>query len=305
MEIVKKRIRSLSQYFKEINEGDFVVIGKKFSEIPNLNLLQKIGFTESLEEGETLIPYIFGRKTKKNVEGIFIPLKDEPKERFSVSYWAKPYGIHSEKMITYTRERYQKKHIPGMEVKMSIGIDQDGDKYILTSPIEYIDKNKEEILLSINIFLEIFGSCKLLNNNLCSILPENIKELNWEILPAGLNPWNKIIDYFEGTIFKSKKISTIEVYRKRIKLFDSLGLVPVAKGKAGLLGYIISKCPNKDEYILENFNYGNATYVFDANYEDLSKLTKKEIIDSGLYIDRITHTKSWEEDIKKIINFKL
>ena len=48
---------------------------------------------------------------------------------------------------------------------------------------------------------------------------------------------------------------------------------------------------------------GNATYVFEENWEELSKLTKAEIIRGKLQKDRIIHRENWDHYIIRL--FKL
>jgi len=71
-------------------------------------------------------------------------------------------------------------------------------------------------------------------------------------------------------------------------------------GNAGFHGYIIFGFKKKNFYILESVHLGNATYVFGKNWEELSKLTKKEILDEGLQEKRIIHKRSWENQIRNL-----
>ena len=52
--------------------------------------------------------------------------------------------------------------------------------------------------------------------------------------------------------------------------------------------------------ILENMHYGNATYIFEGSFEEnrFRYLTKKDILDQNLHINRIIHDSSWQQDIE-------
>jgi hypothetical protein len=52
--------------------------------------------------------------------------------------------------------------------------------------------------------------------------------------------------------------------------------------------------PEENIYVVESAFYGNATYVFRQDWEQLSQLTKAEIITGSLHTDRIIHTQGWE-----------
>ena len=41
-------------------------------------------------------------------------------------------------------------------------------------------------------------------------------------------------------------------------------------------------------------------YVFDKNWLEFSKLTKKEILDRNLHIKRIIHKDGWEKEVDEL-----
>ena len=69
-------------------------------------------------------------------------------------------------------------------------------------------------------------------------------------------------------------------------------------GKAGFNGYV--GFVFKEFTILESLIYGNAIYVFDKNWLEFSKLTKKEILDRNLHIKRIIHKEGWEKEVEEL-----
>lgn len=58
--------------------------------------------------------------------------------------------------------------------------------------------------------------------------------------------------------------------------------------------------PNKDLYVLESMELNNATYIFKSDWQELSKISKKQIIDGNLHYKRIIHSPQWEEKIKNL-----
>ena len=71
---------------------------------------------------------------------------------------------------------------------------------------------------------------------------------------------------------------------------------------AGFNGYVIMGFTKKNLYLLESAYYGNATYIFDEDWRDLSKMTKAKILNENLQKDRIIHREGWEENIKELLN---
>ena len=47
--------------------------------------------------------------------------------------------------------------------------------------------------------------------------------------------------------------------------------------------------------------YGQATYVFDRDWEKVSKLTKKQIIDNNIAKARLIHNNSWKSEVAKLL----
>ena len=63
--------------------------------------------------------------------------------------------------------------------------------------------------------------------------------------------------------------------------------------------YLFSR--KKHLVLMENMIYGNATYVFRDNWEELSKLSKAEIIKNNLQDKRFVHRESWPYQISALL----
>ena len=66
-------------------------------------------------------------------------------------------------------------------------------------------------------------------------------------------------------------------------------------------GQVIFGFPHKNLHILESMYFGNATYVFDERWEELSKMTKAEILDQRLQTDRVIHEEGWENRVRNLL----
>ena len=67
---------------------------------------------------------------------------------------------------------------------------------------------------------------------------------------------------------------------------------------ANYLAYLF---PDRDLVLMESLEHGNATYVFDGNWEEFSQLTKAEILSQGLQKDRLIHSKGWENRLAEVL----
>jgi hypothetical protein len=57
-----------------------------------------------------------------------------------------------------------------------------------------------------------------------------------------------------------------------------------------------------DIVILENIRYGNAIYIFKRDWEELSKLSRTELLNmQNEYILRIIHTSNWKNNVNNTI----
>lgn len=72
-------------------------------------------------------------------------------------------------------------------------------------------------------------------------------------------------------------------------------------GNGGFHGYLVFVFKKKGLVLMENMIYGNATYVFRDNWEELSKLSKAEIIQNNLQEKRLVHRGSWPMQIGSIL----
>lgn len=53
--------------------------------------------------------------------------------------------------------------------------------------------------------------------------------------------------------------------------------------------------------VLESVYPNNVTYVFGKNWEELSKLTKAEILNGNLQDVRIIHNNNWQQEIRNML----
>lgn len=57
-----------------------------------------------------------------------------------------------------------------------------------------------------------------------------------------------------------------------------------------------------DLVVFENIRWGNAIYVMFEDWEDLSKLSRTELIASDHSFERVVHRDGWERRLRAIVN---
>lgn len=307
MIINKKRIRSLASYVKEIPENHNLVIAVAVSDIVK-NSPQDIGFSDSLELGEKVLPAVVGNVTRFNSEGKEVPLKDQPMEthyRQQEWTWKEFRGRYDfeekSKIVEIPYERFPRKAVPPPSIELGIAFDTAGTKIIVADPIKLCCENEETLVHVVNMFLEAFGICEIRNGELDAIIRSPIKRLNWNVLPKGQKPWGTLKPLLQPIIDGQSGGNKV-VIEKRFEEINSFDPEFVAVGQAGFSGYIVFGFPEADLYVLESTQTNNATYVLENNWEYLSGLTKGEIIQNNLHKERVVHRENWFEEIGRVLS---
>ncbi|MPN13124.1 hypothetical protein SDC9_160444 [bioreactor metagenome] len=120
--------------------------------------------------------------------------------------------------------------------------------------------------------------------------------LNWKVLPKGEYPWGKLEPIVKQRV-AGMSVNNRMIITNRFEKISSKKPDFVAFGAGGFSDYTVFGFQQKSIYILESMRTGNAIYVFEKDWEELSKLTKKEILDNDLHKARIIHKENWEREL--------
>lgn len=305
MKITKKRIHNLKNNLPINLLGKVIVPAIIFDITEDKNKILTLGFSEKMEIGETVLPRAIGPVSLFNSEGKEIPDKTKPKEtkyREIQWCWKQWAGRGQTKTVCDFRlvpyERWQRNFITPPSIELTIS-KIEGNKIFITAPAITVSSHKTSAVHIINLFLEIFGSCDILNENQAPII-KTTKTLNWTILPPGKRPWveqKKLLQPLLDLIIDKR---TKPVVQARLEDMNSLQPEFTAIGNQGFSGYVVFGFPNKNIYVLESAFYGNAIYIFNNDWEKTSKKTKAEILNAKLQVDRITHSGERINWLKKI-----
>lgn len=308
MIIRKRRIRRVEKYFGFITLGTNIALG--LSEINRfVDKLNQCGFSEALEIGEKVLPSAsLGPVSGFNAEGKYVKHKDQPMEtayRMVEWHWTEFRGRYDTEEMTDWRDvpypRYPRTYIPAPSVELRIAATAQGLPVLIADQIEYNEDRYDMICHTVNLFLEIFGECQIFGDDLEQIIHSPIKRLNWKILPSGNYPWERLEDHLRPMIEQARQ-GNKAVIEDRFKTINSYNPDFHAVGQAGFYGYVIFGFPTKGIFVLESIFTGNATYVFDENWEELSKMTKAEILSEHLQRDRFVHLRGWHDRISGLLS---
>lgn len=294
--IDKKRINKTDNYLVGIKESEEFFVGAQL-DIISRSKSQEIGFTSNLENGEQALPKIIGPVSRFNANGSFIKLKELPMEtryrEIAVKDW---HGNYHYVDVPY--QRYQRKMIdpPAIEIKIVL---INNIKYFVSPLLVKNESNTPKIKHVINLFLELFGSCETLD---ASFKPTwfsiPTKKVNWQILPEGEYPWHRL-SKIAGNI-ASSSAGKAKLQTHCVEAILKHKPAELIYGTGGFRGYLIFRFPKKKIFVMENLLYGNATYIFENNWEQFSQMTKAEIINNQLQKDRLEHRVGWEDRIRRL-----
>lgn len=308
MFIRKKRIRSLSSNVRGVKHGEKIIISVRCEDKHKKALLVG-GFTEQLEVGEKVLPTPIGARSRFNANGEYVPDKTKPMEtayRQAEWTWQEFRGRYDSeersKIVDIPYQRYPRVFYEPPSIEFEIAHDSDGNKRVVSPQFVY-DAEDKALLHTINLFLEYFGECELLNDELEAVFHAPFKKLNWEILPKGKRPWHKLEPLLRPVISRQSEGNQI-VINKRLATINEYEPEFVAVGKAGFSGYLIFGFPSLNIFVLESTEVNNATYVLDKNWEEISGLTKAEILREDLHKDRVIHRESWFKNICGLLKTK-
>lgn len=304
MLIKKRRVRNLEANLPVVQQGDTVVFAIPLTE-ECAGTLAQLGFTDNRETGETVLPTPQGPVSQYNAEGKYIKHKDQPKEiayrqmEWTWIEWHGPDEVEQSDIVDVPYERYPRTFLPPPSIELSIVTNAQGERLVVSPPYEYGTDN-EIMIHVINLFLELFGQCHVLTEDLNEIILAEVRRLNWRILPPGRRPWAELRSQVEEVI-KQQPRGNQPVIMKRLETINNYGPEFVAIGQAGFNGYLIFGFPAHKLYVLESTQVNNATYVFAEDWEELSRKTKAEILNHDLQEDRIIHRKTWFYRVRTLL----
>lgn len=306
MILTGNRIRTLSTRLGSIADGANIIIGlmdlDRFAD-----QLAQFGFSATPADGETVLPPAsFGPVSLYNAEGRDIVHRDQPMEtayRQSEWRWVEWHGrydqVEQSRIVDVPYQRYPRTFDPPPSVEMTMTSDAAGHRVLVTQQMQLTETNRSRVLHTINLFLEIFRECSIMNENLQSIHMPQIVRVHWRILPQGRMPWDRLNQELRPVIQRQPH-GNQPVIRYRLQAVNGHGPEFVAVGQGGFDGYVIFAFPQQHLFILECVHLGNATYVFGDDWETLSQMTKAEILDENLQKARLIHRENWEAGLNDL-----
>lgn len=289
---------NIDRYLSPFRCEQQIYVATKIDDQSDKRLLLRAGFLEPELTGLKILPRAIGPVSRFNSEGEDILLKNLPKERYyreaCIKDWHGYYHY-----VDIPDKRYQRKHIDAPLAEVSL-VDINGDKYVISDLLNNIVSEKDAIKHVINLFLELFGRCTILGKNKAPLVESvPVKRANWQILPEGAIVW-ETVSKAAGRIADERELVG-QMQKHRFNTIIKYHPDELYYGTGGFHGYLVFVFKQKNIVIMENMIYGNATYVFNDDWKELSKLSKAEIIQNNLHQSRLVHSAKWVREIGKLL----
>lgn len=292
-----KQVRTLSIYRKLIEHlPEFRLVSPQLTE----RLSRAIGFDGMPAEGDSLLPIPSGTATHFNAHGKEVVRRDLPMEtrsRMINTSWKDWHGQTHYGIQTRDYEAYPRDLVTPPEQYLT-AMRKDG-RMVAASRIIQRDEPEADIVNVLNVFLEIFETFEIVQPDLTA--PVQVRKLNWKILPPGQYPFERarrdLHDYLQKLSEDDRAVAT-----ERIRTVTRHNPDFVAVGVGGFSDYVVFGFTAKRRYVLESPNTGNATYVFRNDWEMISRLSKREILQDNIQEDRLIHNARWARAVSDLIN---
>jgi hypothetical protein len=242
-----------------------------------------------------------GRWSKWNISGQELVRKDRPKTQLSWSIEAPDFrgaGTHS---ISFTKDVFQKERRYGRQIEASVvRVDEPRDALVgsvaleLTGP--YDETMELEYLYAASLARTWFGSATLLLLDDVGVPRITDETFDWTFLPDGTRE-DLTVTLIER--FGSRaSTNEIEIMVDRLIRVQSLSPESRLVGNTGFQRYIGYKFGD-DFVAFENPRVGNALYLLRGNWQELSQLSRSQLLKSRSGdFDRIIHTANWFEKLR-------
>lgn len=302
MKITQKSIRSTKRLLNDIEKNQKFLLGLKITtDIENI-IYSKLNVVAPTNNKRILPSPLLGKISAKNSDGEYVPNKNREKETaYRAQTWeltAWDGKVHSGTgYVPY--QRYPRDFIAPKEFELIIK-EQENEKYIcIYKEFEKSLTFDPDIKFATNLMLEIFGEVDVFSLDTKNRIVNNIESerVDWEVLPQGTDIWEKIKNVVEG----KSSTSEITLIKKRIDWLYSKKPTSIKEGIGGYTGYLVFEFEEKNLYVMDSMLYGKATYIFENEWETVSKMTKKEIIENNLAKERVIHNKHWKNKLNEYL----
>lgn len=298
-------IRGLGAHVRAYRPGSRLVAASRIT-ADMVTRLVEAGFVEPMDEGQSVLPSShFGRTAAFNAEGRDVVHRDQPMEtvyrhvEWTHDQWNGPYTERVTEVVERPYQRYPRTFIQPPAIELTTRLSATGQLFVC-GPVRILGRDDDALVHDVNLVLDVCKECEILSDGLVSQLNGNVRRLNWNVLPQGHYPWDVLQPHVRQAVDRLTEQAK-PVIEHRLETVSQYPHQFVAIGNAGFSGYVIFGFPQLGIFVLECTHEGNATYVFGQNWEELSQMSKAEILRGDLQLHRLIHVQGWRHQLARMM----
>lgn len=247
---------------------------------------------------------VFARRNRDGYEHIYKKLPKVPK----TLWWLSPnFGDPSKGYHSNYRNilAYQRKLDPSRdwEIKLTIISENDTSIRFKAEILNVLNRQspmfKENLFFAINLLQEQFRDCHVFDASMTNEDLARITAVGWDIFPPGT--MENALTIITNRMRNKPQVRKKEVER-RAGFLERLNPTEYIVGKGMNSRYFGAKFGD-NIVVFENFDYGNALYILFDNWQEISQMSRIDILKRHEkdYI-RIIHKKGWFSKVNHYIN---
>ena len=250
-----------------------------------------------------LLPRTRGLFAARNLDGWAEKRKDLSKEMREVSNWAPDWNGNGHHLVSRIIQAWPLQYHPARLNTISATVLEqlrDGAlvRFRVDQPLSrHSDTFAIDLKFNMRFLKETFGAANVYDADLSDEEYAKIQMVDWELLQPGSA--DRVLAQLATRCGVSAE--RMRVAGERLRTLDRLGHDGFIVGTGRFSNYFGVKFDQRF-VALENLEYGNALYVFEENWEELSKLSRSELIRRrDPQVHRIPHLPGWQSAIRQLL----
>lgn len=250
-----------------------------------------------------LLPRTRGLFAARNLDGWVEKRKDLPKELRDISSFATNWNGNGYHLVSRSVEAWPLQyHRPRLNTISATVLEQLRDSALIRFRVDQPLARESEtfavdLKFNMRLLKEAVGTADVYSADMSDEEFSNIQRVDWVLLPPGSA--DRVVAQLATR--PGVSVERMRVAGERIQTLDRLGHDGFIVGAGRFSNYFGVKFGEK-LVALENLEYGNALYVFEENWGELSKLSRSELIRRrDPLVHRIPHLPGWQSVIHKLL----
>lgn len=248
-----------------------------------------------------------GIYARRNRNGIVWILKNLPKITKTYSFESPNFGDPNKGFHTtyWSREVYQRRLEPPRDWELTLTIiSQDEEHLRIKVSINAVFNRqhpdfRKDLFFAINLLQEQCRDCHVFDAAMSDEEIARVTIVGWEIFPPGA--MNKVFSEITKSLRNPSPERQREI-QKRGNILDSMHPTEYIRGKGMNSRYFGAKFGD-NIVAFENMDYGNAVYILFDNWQEISQMSRIDIMKRHERdFIRIIHKKGWEKTLRRTIN---